>query len=194
MPRSLSSRCHTQHPLQKPFCSLQHHDEAVLQMPRAFHWRSLQRHQPLKPPRSKIKPFPSYGRWKMKQKEQLAGNCRSFSVTGWEGRRRQPDSWHLRRPPNGWTAPVLVAMVMYSTPPSSSPDQITPSWHTAEGNTFNFWSLLSDTATAKEESEVQDEAISLWAHETWKVCYTFIAINTACFDLIQLSCLHTGMC
>lgn len=70
MPRSLSSRCHTQHPLQKPFCSLQHHDEAVLKMPRAFHW-SLQRHQPLKPPRSKKKPFPSYGRERWSRKSSL---------------------------------------------------------------------------------------------------------------------------
>lgn len=86
-----------------------------------------------------------------------------------------PDSWHwpFGYSPDGWATPMPVAMVRCSTPPLSIPDQISHLWHAAGTNAFSLSSPMGDTATAKEESEAQDEAISLWTHETRKVCLYF---------------------
>lgn len=110
-------------------------------------------------------------RKKMKQEVQLAWNYGSLKARRQEERWGRPDSWHerLRYPPGSHVTSVLVAVVMYSTPPSSMLVKFYPSCHAAEINTVNFWSSVADIATAEEKSEVQNEAISLWPNETCKL-------------------------
>ena len=121
-------------------------------------------------------PFPSHGGEKWSRKSDLQETAGALKPEDEKEKWGQPDSrhWQLGYPPNAWATPILVAMVMYSTPPPSTLDQISLSWHAAGRNAFNSYSPVGDTATATEESEVQDEAISLWTHETQKLCLYFL--------------------
>lgn len=123
-------------------------------------------------PRSEQDTFPCRRgeRWRRKSHlQETAGSSRSEDE---KEKWAQPDSWRwqLGYLPDGWETPIPVALVMYSTPSPSTLDQTSLSWHAAGRSAFNFYSPAGNTATAKDESEVQDEAISLWTHETQKVC------------------------
>lgn len=197
MPQSLSGRCHTELPLWKPYCSLQFRDEAALQMPTAFHWGSLRRHQILKP-RSissqqtrHLSPAPEEkGEAERDDLQETAGAStpedeKKMRVTRFLTRVAQISSWW-----SGNTDPGGNGQVVYHSSFHSGPNRflmarcwkkriqfvLTSGWYShSKGVVCSAgWSNLTLNTRLRRSA------------------YTFIAVNIACFDLIQLSCLPTG--
>lgn len=166
MPRSLSSRCHRA-ASGNLFTTSALWWSCTLQMPIAFCWRSLQRHQLLKPCSNKA-PFPCHGG----EGEAERVTSRSLKARGQEGEVR-----------------VSRLLRLAAGLPSWSPGSIDPGgdghilhtscqpgpnhWNAAGRSTCQFISPVGDRAMAKEESEGKDEAMSRWMHEAQKSCLYF---------------------
>lgn len=169
MPRSLSSRCHRASSgnlftTPAPWWS------CTLQMPIAFHWRSLQRHQLMRPC-SKQGTLPRHGGewWSRKSDLQEPQSQRTRRKS--EGEQiPETGSWAvLVKPRQHWSWWQRSRTPWLLLPVWTKP--VSPGMRLGEAHAILFH--RGDTATAKEESEGDVEAISLWMHETQKVCLYF---------------------
>lgn len=181
MPRSLSSRCHRA-ASGNLFTTSALWWSCTLQMPIAFCWRSLQRHQLLKPCSNKA-PFPCHG-----------GEGEAERVTS--GASKPEDKkekwgwadcwgWQLGCPREAQAASILVAMVTYSTPPASLDQTTGMLLGEACASLFHQWVIeLWQRRNLKGRMKQSHAECT----RLRRAACTFIAMNIACFDLIQLSC------
>lgn len=196
MPRSLSGRCHTEHPLWKPFRSLQLCDEAALQMPTAFHWRSLRRHQLLKL-RSMSSQRTRHPSLAMEEKGEGV-TCR---------RPQEPQNQRTRNKNEGNQIPdtggldILLMVRQHRSwwQWSRTPHLLLPLWT----KSVSCGTLLGETHSIfihqwviepqqRRNLKCRMKQSHFERMRLRRSAYTFIAMNIACFDLIQLRCLPTG--
>lgn len=197
MPQSLSGRCHRTSSLEI-FFSLHLCDEAALQMPTAFRWRSLRRHQLLKP--RNISPQQTrHHSPVMEQKDEAEKvTCRTLREPQSQQTRKKNESIQI---PDTGGLDILLMLGQHRSwcQWSRTPHLLLPLWTksvsrgTPLGETLSIfihqWVIQPEQ---RRNLKCRMKRSHFERMRCRRSAYTFTAMNIACFNLIQLSCLPTG--